>query len=147
MNNIDDVEPGAVLKEEKPNVDHLIYKIEQSIDYQCLYALEEEFNKVGLTVQTTAKNRLILCKLREGRPLAESIVDDYIFIGSLDTMTNELSDRTTSKISDFVRTNAGNPGKVQNVARVWRNGLRMYEATISIVNEDVNEIAGKMILE
>lgn len=146
----DEIEPGSdvkTIKEEKPNVDRLVYKIEQCTDYQCLYALEEEFNKVGLTVQTTPKNRMILCKLRNGKPLAESVVDDYIFIGSLDNMTNELSDRVVSKIGDFVRTNSAMPDKVQNIARVWRNGLRMYESTVAIMNEDVSRIADNMILD
>ncbi|MDP1710858.1 MAG: hypothetical protein Q8K86_00170 [Candidatus Nanopelagicaceae bacterium] len=143
----EDDEMELTTEEMKPNVDRLIYKIEQCTDYQCLYALEEEFNKAGLTVQATPKNRMILCKLRNGRPLAESVVDDYIFIGGLDGMSNEPSDRTVSKISDFVRTNAGSAGKVQNCARVWRNGLRMYEATISVMNEDVQHIAGDLIFE
>jgi len=135
---------GDVKPEPKTNsVERLIYKIGQCIDYQSLYALEESFNKCGLTIQTTSRNRMILCKLRDGRPVSESVVDDYIFVGSIDGMSKEISERATEKISDFVRTNAGKPDKVQDMARVWRNGLRMYDA-ISIVNESQQQIAGEI---
>jgi len=117
-------------------VDKLVDKLGRCIDYQSVYALEEEFNKAGLTVQTTSNNRVILCKLQEGRPVANNVVDDYIFIGSLDAAINELTDRAVMKMCDFVRTNASMADKVRNTARVWRNGLKMYESTITIMNED-----------
>lgn len=79
---------------------------------------------------------MILCKLREGRAVTEHAIDDYIFIGSAENAISELTDRAVSKIGDFIRTNAGEADKLQNVARVWRNGLKMYESTISIMNED-----------
>ena len=138
MNDVDKPKPVA-----NNLIEKLIYKIGQCIDYQSLYALEESFNKCGLTIQTTSRNRMILCKLRDGRPVSESVVDDYIFIGGIDDMGRELSERATEKISDFVRTNSGKPDKVQNMARVWRNGLRMYDA-VSIVNEDQQMIAGEV---
>ena len=56
------------------DVDKLIYRIGQCTDYQCLYALEEVFNKSGLTIQTTSRNRMILCKLREGKPVSEHVI-------------------------------------------------------------------------
>lgn len=129
-----------------PALDKLVYKIGQCTDYQCLYALEEAFNSCGLTVQTTSNSRMILCKLRNGKPITEQVIDDYIFIGSLDERAKELSDRVSEKICDFVRTNAGKASKVENVARVWRNGLRLYESTLRIMNEDVNRVAGDMLL-
>lgn len=121
-------------------VDKLIYKIEQCIDYQNLYALEADFNKNGLTVQTTSNSRVILAKLRNGKPVTKGVITDYIFVGSLADSTKELSDRAVTKICDFVRTNCGKSGKVKDNARVWRNGVRMYEASIVIMNEDIHEI-------
>lgn len=127
------------------SVDKLVYKIGQCIDYQSLYALEESFNNCGLTIQTTSLNRMILCKLIDGKPVTESVVDDYIFVGGLNDMSREITERAVIKICDFVRTCSGKANKVENVARVWRNGLRMYESTISIMNEDVNEVAGEIL--
>lgn len=144
----DGIEEFGAQEEEKNNdVDKLIYRIGQCTDYQCLWALEESFNKSGLTIQTTSRNRMILCKLVGGKPISENIIDDYIFVGSLDEMSRELTDRTVEKICDFVRTNAGKSDKVKNIGKVWRNGLRMYESTIKIMNEDVEEIAGELLCE
>jgi hypothetical protein len=117
-------------------VDKVIYKVEQCIDYQNLYALEEDFNAIGLTVQTTSNRRMILCKLVDGKVISNKIIDDFIFIGSLDSALNEISDRAASKVTDFIRSNAGTSSNVKNSARVWRNGLKMYESTIVIMNED-----------
>ena len=114
----------------------LIDKLTRCLDYQSVYALEEEFNKAGLTIQTTSNNRIILCRLQEGKAVTENIIDDYIFIGSLETAINEITDRAVMKISDFIRTNASAADKVRNTARVWRNGLKMYESTVIIMNED-----------
>ncbi len=63
-----------------------------------------------------------------------------IFVGNLSEATKELSENVSQKISDFVRNNAGEPGKIENLARVWRNGLRMYDSII-VVNEEVDIIA------
>jgi hypothetical protein len=123
------------------DVDKLTYKIRQCIDYQSLYALEDEFNKVGLTTQTTSQNRMILCRLVNNRPKADKIVDDYIFIGSLDTATSEISDRAAQKIVDFAMNAKGKKSEVKNIARVWRNGVRMYESTIAITEEQVQLVA------
>lgn len=134
---------------DKPNVtlNKLLYMVEQCIDYQNLYALEDAFNMCGLTMQTTPNGKMILCKLREGKPVTNRVIEDYIFIGSNATIMNELSERAVSKICDFTRTNAGVPDMIRNVARVWRDGLRMYESTIPIMNEDINEIASDIPAE
>lgn len=123
-------------------VEELIKKIEMCIDYQSLFALEESFNKCGLTVQTTARNRTILCKLREGKPVTEKIIEDYIFLGSLNTLSEEISEISGKKICLFIRENAGPAGKVENMARSWQNGLRVYESKLLVVDEGMQEVVG-----
>lgn len=118
------------------NVDKLISRIKSCIDYHSICAMEGAFNSVGLTIQSTPKNRMILCKLDKDKPKADEVGIDYIFLGD-----GEISERAENKIIDFVLNNAGDSGKVKDNARVWRNGLRMYEQTISIMNEDVSHIA------
>lgn len=132
------VAPVTVNEDERraQYVNKIVDKLARCIDYQSVYALEEDFNKVGLTVQSTSNHRMILCKLRDGKAVSNSVVEDYIFIGSHETAINELTDRAVMKMSDFVRTNAGLADVVRNTARVWRNGLKMYESTITIMNED-----------
>jgi len=125
----------------------IFYKIRQCIDYQSLYALEDEFNKIGLTIQTTQKNRMILCKLVAGKPIANNVIEDFIFVGSYQQAETELSDRAVEKIIDFVGNNQGAPSKVENLARAWRNGLRMYGKTLFIANEDIEYVTDNLIIE
>jgi len=121
-------------------LERLLYKIPQCIDYQNLYAMEDEFNKVGLSVHTTPKNRMILCRVVDGRIVADKVIDDYIFIGSIEDSMRELSERAIYKICNFVRSRADKASKPLNIARPWRNGLRMKD-TIMVANEDVSQIA------
>ena len=122
-------------------------KIRQCIDFQSIYALENEFNKVGLTVQTTNNSRVILCKIIEWKPYAKQVIDDYIFIGSLDNSLAELTDRTASKIVDFINNNRGASTVIQDIPRTWRNGLKMYEQNIAIMNESLDFIMDSSLLE
>lgn len=122
-------------------VDKLLRRIKACFDYQSLHAMEPNFNEVGLTIQTTAKNRMILCKIKNNKPLAKEVGLDYIFIGGLDNKDQEYSDRIEQKIIDFVLNNASNKTEIKNIARVWRNGLRVYENTIAVESEEINHIA------
>lgn len=125
--------PTSALHEE---IERVTEQINQSADYQGVYVLESSLNKIGLTIQTTTNNRMILCKLRDNKPLVENVVDDYIFIGSLDTATKGLSECAVNKIVDFVRVSAGPAGSLKNVPRIWHNGLKIYGSTVPIMNED-----------
>lgn len=125
----------------KKSIDRLINRIKSCIDYQSIYSMEDGFNSVGLTIQSTAKNRMILCKLVDNIPKAEEAGIDYIFIGGLDISTNEISERVEQKIIDFVLNNAGEEQTVKGVQRLWKNGLKMYESTIVLESEDVQYIA------
>lgn len=120
--------------------DSLVSRIRTCFDYHSLYAMEDGFNSVGLTIQTTAKNKMILCKIINGKPKATKVGVDYIFIGELDS-NGEYSDRVEQKIVDFVLNSASKQDKVKDTARVWRNGLKMYDSTIVVESEDINYVA------
>ena len=122
------------------NMAKLIFKIQNSIDYHSIFCLEEEFNKVGLTLQTTAQNRVILCRIHNNKPLAEHIIDDYIFLGSLDTKDREVPVRAIECIVNFVQTNGKVASEILDIPRAWRNGVRLYGAAIPIMNEDIKNI-------
>lgn len=125
---------------DKKAVDKLIARVRACFDYQSLYAMEEGFNSVGLTIQTTAKNRMILCKIKDHKPLANEVGVDYIFIGGLD-VNQEYSERVEQKIVDFVMNNASEKSDIKDSARVWRNGLRMYQSTIAVESEEIKCLA------
>lgn len=126
------------------SLERLLVKIDRCIDYRTLYALEDDFNRCGLTIQTTGSDRMVLCKLRDGKPITKDIIDDYIFIGDVDDANREPSERAISRILDFVKNNHGPAGTVDKATRSWRNGLKMYEASIPIMNEDIAYIAGEI---
>ena len=121
-------------------VDKLINRIRACFDYQSLYAMEDGFNSIGLTIQTTAKNRMILCRIVDNKAKASAVGEDYIFIGGLDN-SQEYTERAEQKIVDFILNNASEKSEVKDTARVWRNGLRMYESTIVVESEDINCLA------
>jgi hypothetical protein len=113
-------------------INDIVRKIEMCIDYQTLYALEDDFNNIGLTVQVTSNNKVTLCKLIDGKAKADKIIDDYIYIGSLDGLANEISQNATTKIIAFVRASSGQADKVKDKARGWKDGIRMYGKAIRI---------------
>ena len=47
-------------------LEKLLFKIKNAPDFETLFCLEEEFNKVGLTLRCTAKDRMVLCRIIEG---------------------------------------------------------------------------------
>jgi len=119
----------------------LIEHVHRCMDYRTLYALEEEFNKVGLTVQSTPQNHMILCKIMEGKPHAEKVIRDYIFVGSLEEKGKELSDRAVKCITTFIKSASTGPAKVLDAPRVWRDGLRLYGDAVRINSEDSAMVA------
>ena len=118
--------------------DRAIEKIRNCIDYNALYCMEEDFNRVGLTIQQTPKRRMILCKIINGRPYAEKIIEDYIFISSLDNRDAEVSLRAIDCIINFVQAASSDPSKVEDVARTWMDGVRLYGKTIRIMEESIS---------
>lgn len=121
-------------------VNKLIARIRTCYNYSSLFAMEDGFNSVGLTVQTTPKNRVILCTIIDGIATANEVGTDYIFLGSID-QNSEYSERVEQKIIDFISNKAGPAAAITNNAKVWRNGVRMYESTIFVESEDINCIA------
>lgn len=111
---------------------NIVNKIHQCTDYQTLYALETDFNQVGLTIQTTSNNRMILCKIVDSKPKASEAMKDYIYIGSLDTSTQNVSLEFALKVIIFVVNAKGSKGELKNLARKWQDGLRMYGQAVTV---------------
>lgn len=124
----------------------IIHKIRNCINYRNLVALEKPFNDIGLTIHPTAKNWFILCKIIDNKPCATSVVDDFIFLISMDRIEDEISDRALDCIVDFVQNNADKPSEVLDIAKTWRNGIRTYGEAICIINEDVERVSQNMTL-
>jgi len=135
-------------EEDKENValQELLFKLQNCPTYSSMYDLESRFNEVGLSIQITTKNRMILCKIVNGKPHCKDVVDDYIFIGSLRDRDVEISERMLDCIVNFV-TNAASsePAEIVDAPRKWQDGVRLYGRVLS-VNEEINRIAQDVIL-
>lgn len=129
------------------NVDRLLFKLKNLVYFDTLFSLEEDFNSVGLSVQMSGNNRVILCQITEGRASAHKVLEDYIFLGPFTMATNkaEISERLQSSIMDFVMNKSGNPAKIENAPRLWQQGVKTYGQVIRIMNEDVQLVSQDMI--
>jgi predicted histidine transporter YuiF (NhaC family) len=125
------------------NINVLLYKIKNLVYFDTLFALEEDFNKTGLSVQLSGGNRVILCKIIGGKAKASVAMEDYIFLGpfAYAEAKQEISGRLISSISDFVMNHAGSPDKIENLPRLWQQGVKTYGQVIRIIDEDIQEIA------
>lgn len=125
------------------HINSILYKVKNLVYFDTIFALEEDFNRIGLTIQISGNNRVILCQIKEGRPSAKMVMEDYMFLGpfSMATGKHEISERLVSSITDFIMNKAGEPAAVQNVPRKWQQGVKTYGHVIRIMNEDVNVIA------
>jgi hypothetical protein len=120
----------------------LLRKVNDVVYFDTLFSLEEDFNKVGLSVQLSGGNRVILCKIVGGKASAATIMEDYIFIGPFAGAgaEQEISERLMSSISNFISHNAGTPAKIESTQRTWQQGVKTYGQAIRIA-EDIQEIA------
>ncbi len=83
----------------------LVDNIRRCYNWRNLFELKDKFQMCGLVIRPTTNNRMILCRVENGQPIYNSIIDDYIFIGK-DDIDEEISERAAEVISDFVRCNA-----------------------------------------
>ena len=116
---------------------NLLYRIKNCTDYDSLYALSTSLNEVGLAVLPTTRDRMVLCRIVEGKPVASKIIDDYLFVGSITGRSSEISDRQMTIITDFVSTNAGEESIIEDVPRKWQQGVFTYGMTLPISNDAI----------
>ena len=123
-------------------VNDIMDKIRNSHNYQTLYSLEEEFNKIGLTLQRTEQNWIILCRIDESRPKAKKVLEDYIFLSTLDNKSGDITEQTIRCLVEFIKRTASKPAAVvdPNPGRNWRSAHGLYGGAIPIVNEGVDRI-------
>lgn len=122
----------------------LIGKIRSCVYYDTLLLLEPDYNAVGLTLQISAHNRALLCKIVEGKPFAKEVLSDYIFVCPVKDKDSTITETARQHIVDFVIAAASSPSKVQDMPRKWQEGTRTYGSVV-LVNEDVNFISQNII--
>jgi hypothetical protein len=107
-------------------------------DFSSLYELEDDFNKVGMTIRPTASKRMVVCVVENNRPKTGKIFEDYMFVGQVNKQNEELSSRFVECLLKFIRKSASAPVKVENPDRTWEQGAMPYGKAVGIAMEDVD---------
>jgi hypothetical protein len=124
-----------------PNLPVVVGKLQGCPNFRTLYALEKTFNQVGLTIQHTPQNWMVLCRIEEGRPVAAEVLEDFVFMGRLEDQGKPLPPELRESLINFVENAAGNAAFVSDKGRVWKDGVQIYDKTLFVVNEEVKKIA------
>ncbi len=103
-------------------------RMRKCYDWQSLHELQDDFNRVGLTVTATSEERYVLCRVVNGEPITENIIDDYVFIGARDNLSQEISPRHMDIIVDFVSSNIGGPVEHKKTEH-YNRGPKLYGAS------------------
>jgi len=107
---------------------------ERCYDFGTLYALEEEFNKLGLSIQQTCGGDMVLCQLRGGQPIAESLGVDHIYVGAYARPRDQIPQKLLKCVLEFIDSARGSAGTVatrQLPHRIGHTGF--YGAAIGAV--------------
>ena len=133
--------------------DDLVRRVKQCYDWKSLYELRTDFNSIGLAVRPTAGDRTVLCRMEEGKPVTQRIIDDYIFVGSKKTMDEEIGPRAMEVILHFIEDKASRPQTVVNDDQSYSQDIALYGTPIRVYNEDQEakqqeiRMMGRMITE
>lgn len=74
--------------------------------------MEEEFNKVGLTICVSVNKRMVLCTIDEdNKPKVSKILEDYMFIGSENNPDKVLEERLVNCLISFIEKVATHEAK------------------------------------
>jgi hypothetical protein len=122
-------------------LNQVLKKINKCVNYEMLFCLEEAFNSVGLTLQPTKQNRMVLCTVQDGKPRAGRIFEDYIHIGSLESRSESIPQPLLKCISDFVIENAGSPCDIKNSGSSWQESQNSLYGLAMEINPDHNKIS------
>jgi hypothetical protein len=107
-------------------------------DFGILYSLEEEFNKIGLTIQATCSGDMILCRLVSGKPIAESLGVDHLFVGVRSRPRDEIPHKLVKCVLEFIDIAAGESSKHECVKPHPRTGhVTLYGHSIGPVVQDM----------
>ena len=95
---------------------------ERCFDFGSLYSLEEEFNKIGLTIQPTRGGDMVLCQLVDDLPVAESLGVDHLFVGVQYRPRDEIQHKLAKCILEFIDSASGKSSKLSIPNRHPRTG-------------------------
>lgn len=95
---------------------------ERCFDFGTLYSLEEEFNQIGLTIQPTCGGDMVLCKLMAGKPVAESLGLDHLFVGAQSRPRDGMPHKLIKCVLEFIDSASGESSVPVPIERRPRTG-------------------------
>jgi len=115
------------------DVEDIVNKIKMCPDYSSLYYLEEDFNRLGMTIAQTNNKRVILCAIGENnKPKNTKIFEDYMFVGSATNPDIEISNRVAECLVQFIKKTASGPKKLSKSDKHWLDGLAPYGDAVGV---------------
>ena len=117
----------------------LLQRVNRCATYENLKKLEENFNSVGLTIQSSISNNLLLCKIVENAPSSSEMGEDHIFIASSKELDNEISERRLDILSDFIKETADEPAEVAGDDKEPFSGASPIAGDIVVMHEDIEK--------
>ncbi len=82
----------------------IINKIKSCCDYRSLTQLSEDLEQVGVTIQPLASGKHILCRIYDGKPIADEIIEDFIYLEK-QSLLEDITALQRDIIVDFVERN------------------------------------------
>jgi hypothetical protein len=125
----------------------LIERIEKCYDFGSLYILKEDLHKIGLTIHPTVSNKMVLCKIVDGRPSAEQLTEDFIFVGHKLEPDYPIPDRLLKCVVEFVQKNTSDAAEIIEQDATDFGSTSMYGETITIESEDMRNLAQQISIE
>ena len=116
----------------------LLQRVNRCATYENLKKLEENFNSIGLTIQSSISNNLLLCKIVENAPASSELGEDHIFIASSKELDNEISERRLDILSDFIKEMADEPAELVDDKEPL-SGASPIAGTIVVMHEDIEK--------
>jgi hypothetical protein len=110
-----------------------IVRIRRCDCWNTLYMLEDEFKQFGLSIEQTQGRRHALCRLENGNPVVNKILDDFIFIEGINSY-GPIGIRSMELITDFVWRCATGPQSAP-LPKEYKRTYSLYGKPIRIENE------------
>ena len=115
------------------HIDNLIYKINSCNCWKTLYSLSEELLNYGLSIKITENGSHTLCRIANGKPIYNKIIEDFIFIESNDEYS-EIPQKSLDLIIQFLKQNASS-NKIIDQTPLYRQNIAFYGQPIFVENE------------
>jgi len=123
----------------------LTERVKRCVDWRSLFAMRSNLNNVGLDIRETAGGRMVLCRLLDGEPVLENIIEDYVFLGDSHRANEEISQRSLEMIIQFIEESTSDPQKPNKSSLPnYRDNMRLYGAPLTISGESALSKAQEM---